>query len=69
MQRGGVTLTLDGLRAETAVASSTQPAYDDLPLERDRPGGSPPDRGGITPGARPSEGDARRRLGNGWKGF
>lgn len=70
LRRAGESLDLNRLYAEAAAASAmpTPPSYDGAPLERERPQDESP-RGAITPGDRPSQGGAQRRLGNGWKGF
>lgn len=63
----GESLTLENLRAEVATISGS--ASGDIHPDEPRTRGHTGDRGGVTPGDRPSQRGAERRLGNGWKGF
>lgn len=67
MRYAGEPLTLDSLRAEVAAISGSASGdiHPDEPRTRGHTGG----RGGVTPGDRPSQRGAERRLGSGWKGF
>lgn len=67
MRRSRELLDLARLQSETSAASVAH-SDADVPLDQD-PRGSAGNRGGVTPGDRPSQRGAQRRLGDGWKGF
>lgn len=60
--------SLDIARLQTLVQEALNPPLPDGPLDGGR-GSETGTRGGVTPGDRPSQRGAERRLGDGWKGF